>query len=233
MGTKTTANSPVCVCVCVCVCDPLFRVCFLWGLAEKFAGLFTSQMSRLCPAALFSEKGRVDEGGRVQSGCVRSCLGRWWSYPCFFCPPLTETAPCPVFSCCESEKSKGRKKKKSPSVTSGLLLPLLPPLPPIWASRNKPRRWPCSLARLLVASRVFKTDWILWSKSPRLIYIEVIPLLVEKIRINWFPRDSRWKSFWSCSITRGVENVSAAALNASWKRLSRVKLGGGCFSKSN
>lgn len=28
-----------------------------------------------------------------------------------------------------------------------------------------------------------------------LIYIEMIPLLVEKIRINWFPWDSRWKSF--------------------------------------
>lgn len=28
-----------------------------------------------------------------------------------------------------------------------------------------------------------------------LIYIEMIPLLVEKIRINWFPWDSWWKSF--------------------------------------
>lgn len=28
-----------------------------------------------------------------------------------------------------------------------------------------------------------------------LIYIEMILLLVEKIRINWFPRDSQWKSF--------------------------------------
>lgn len=28
-----------------------------------------------------------------------------------------------------------------------------------------------------------------------LIYVEMIPLLVEKIRINWFPWDSQWKPF--------------------------------------
>lgn len=30
-----------------------------------------------------------------------------------------------------------------------------------------------------------------FDQKPRLIYIEMIPLLVEKIRINWFPWDSR------------------------------------------
>lgn len=30
-----------------------------------------------------------------------------------------------------------------------------------------------------------------FDQKPCLIYIEMIPLLVEKIRINWFPWDSR------------------------------------------
>lgn len=34
-----------------------------------------------------------------------------------------------------------------------------------------------------------------FDQKPSLIYNEMIPLLVEKIRINWFPLDSRWKSF--------------------------------------
>lgn len=34
-----------------------------------------------------------------------------------------------------------------------------------------------------------------FDQKPCLIYIEMIPLLVEKIRINWFPWDSRRKSF--------------------------------------
>lgn len=44
-------------------------------------------------------------------------------------------------------------------------------------------------------------------KAPCLIYIEMIPFLVEKIRINWFPWDSRWDSFEAVQ-SRGVENVS-------------------------
>lgn len=55
-------------------------------------------------------------------------------------------------------------------------------------------------------------------KAPCLIYIAMIPLLVEKIRINWFPWDSRWESFEAVQ-SRGVENVSKIAPNASGKRL--------------
>lgn len=46
-----------------------------------------------------------------------------------------------------------------------------------------------------------------FDQKPCLICIEMIPLLVEKIRINWFPWDSRWKAFEAVQ-SRGVENVS-------------------------
>lgn len=46
-----------------------------------------------------------------------------------------------------------------------------------------------------------------FDQKPCLIYIEMIPLVVEKIRINWFPWDPCWKSFEAVQ-SRGVENVS-------------------------
>lgn len=57
-----------------------------------------------------------------------------------------------------------------------------------------------------------------FDQKPCLIYIEMIPLLVEKIRINWFPWDSQWKSFEAVQ-SRGVENVSKNAPKAFWKCL--------------
>lgn len=78
--------------------------------------------------------------------------------------------------------------------------------------------------RLLTASHVSALIEDFDQKAPCLIYIEMIPLLVEKIRINRFPWDSRWKSFEAVQ-SRGVENVSKIAPNASWKRLVGEKVG--------
>lgn len=61
-------------------------------------------------------------------------------------------------------------------------------------AREQRRCWPCSEWGFLW-HHVFKADWILWSRALCLIYIEMIPLLVQKIRINSFPWDSRWKPF--------------------------------------
>lgn len=72
--------------------------------------------------------------------------------------------------------------------------------------------------RLLTASHVSALIEDFDQKAPCLIYIEMIPLLVEKIRINRFPWDSRWESFEAVQ-SRGVENVSKIAPNASGKRL--------------
>lgn len=57
---------------------------------------------------------------------------------------------------------------------------------------------------LLTASHVSALIEDFDQKAPCLIYIEMIPLLVEKIRINRFPWDSRWKSFEAVQ-SRGVE----------------------------
>lgn len=69
-----------------------------------------------------------------------------------------------------------------------------------------------------------------FDQKPCLIYIEMIPLLVEKIRINWFPWDSRWKSFEAVQ-SREWKNVSKIALKASWKCLIWLKQE--VFSKPN
>lgn len=79
--------------------------------------------------------------------------------------------------------------------------------------------------RLLTASHVSALIEDFDQEAPCLIYIEMIPLLVEKIRIKRFPWDSRWKSFEAVQ-SRGVENVSKIAPNASWKRLVGEKVGG-------
>lgn len=73
--------------------------------------------------------------------------------------------------------------------------------------------------RLLTASHVSALIEDFDQKAPCLIYIEMIPLLVEKIRINWFPWDSRWESFEAVQ-SRGVENVSKIT------RPGNVSLGG-------
>lgn len=51
-----------------------------------------------------------------------------------------------------------------------------------------------------------------------LIYIEMIPLLVEKIRINWFPWDSQWKPFEAVQ-SREWKMSQKIAPKASWKCL--------------
>lgn len=81
-------------------------------------------------------------------------------------------------------------------------------------------------ARLLTASHVSALIEDFDQKAPCLIYIEMIPLLVEKIRINRFPWDSRRDSFEAVQ-SRVVENVSKIAPNASGKRLVRGGRGGG------
>lgn len=78
--------------------------------------------------------------------------------------------------------------------------------------------------RLLTPSHVSGLIEDFDQKAPCLIYIEMIPLLVEKIRINQFPWDSRRESFEAVQ-SRGVENVSKIAPNASWKRLVGEKVG--------
>lgn len=72
-------------------------------------------------------------------------------------------------------------------------------------------------ARLLVASCVLRLIEY-FDQKPCLIYIEMIPLLVEKIRINWFPWDSRWKAFEAVQ-SREREMSPKIALKVSWKRL--------------
>lgn len=61
-----------------------------------------------------------------------------------------------------------------------------------------------------------------FDQKPCLIYIEMIPLLVEKIRINRFPWDSLWKSF-------------EAVQSREWKMSQKLHLkrpGNGSFERS-